>query len=611
MSDKQRKIDEFLKFFRDIAIQNPDHHFVQEEIYYHLTGFGLPSTENHKPIKYYFDNWTHYFENDAKLSVFVDPHWSYFCQFISADGKARASKDHLKVYIPLDSNHIEKGAKEIFEFLSKNGISHESKIGSQIRFDDIVIRLINPSDVSKLISFINDNSYIQEGLLPANPFTFNTNGIALAVDGTLSYNATVASMILFYINDKRSKNSLETINVNDFYNFVVNYYNFVFSSPEGLNRLANDFPWNSRRFESPEAQFVNYKNVFDLMIQSINNNFTFNDYISHYFEAADINLRKQKEEQLRNINMGIVSSKEDKMLSNETISKTNELLLQIIDAMNEKNNNQYAVFSNINRYLITGIPECITRKNNLRNLVINSTFREDLNQILKNNNKGFVEYAEELLSERKHHSIVPNDNEKVVRNTVEKQVILRIKEIIEIMSNKYGQRTAHINLEQYLKTGDPSKFTRDYNLRGRIVNSTFRSDLRQILAYRNLTLNDYLTAISDVKIVQGEVILEQAILETCSKYEEKYLAGESIYSGKDFVTHSLIQLIEHYNYRGFTRDNGIRQNLMNSVSTNEIFAIIKESLGLDDEKDISQANISQLAEQYVDRVLSNNNQKKL
>ncbi len=610
MNDRERKIDEFLKFFRDIAIQNPNHHFVQEEIYYHLTGFGLPPTENHKPIKYYFNNWIQHFEKDKNLRVFVDPNWSYFCQFTSADGKARSCNEHLKVYVPLDSNHLERGAKEIFEFLSKNGISHGSKIGSQVRFDDIVIRLVNPSDLSKLISFINDNSYIQEGLIPANPFAFNVNGIALAVDGALSYNATVSSMILFYINDKKSKNNLESINVNDFYNFVVNYYNYAFTSSEGLARLESDFPWKSGRFESPEAQFVNYKKVFELMIKSINRNFTFNDYISHYFESANTNLNKQKEEQLRNIKMSANFTK-GKIVSNEVIENTNELLLQLIDVMSAKSNNQYAVFSNINRYLITGIPECITRQNNLRNRVINSTFRDDLNQILKNSNKGFVEYAEELLSKRKHHTIGQKNNEKVIRSTVEKQVILRIKEILEIMSNKYGRRTAHINLEQYLKTGDPSKFTRDYNLRERIVNSTFRADLRQILECRSLTLNDYLTTVSDVKIVQSEVFLEQAILETCSKYEEKYLAGESSYSGKDFVTHSLTQLIEHYNYQGFTRDNGIRQNLMDNVSINEIVTIIKEALGIDDSKNISRAEISQLAEQYVDRILSNNNQKKL
>lgn len=610
MSDKQRKIDEFLKFFRDIAIQNPGHQFVQEEIYYHLTSLGVPSNENYMSINNLFDNWMQHFESNPNSRVFVDPKWNYFCQFVSADRKARDSKDHLKVYIPLDSTHIEKGAKEIFEFLSRNGISHGSKIGSHVRFDDIVIRLINPNDVSKLISFINSNQYIQEGLIPANPFAFSINGIAMAVDGSLSYNSTVASMILFYINEKRRTNSLETVNVNDFYSFVVNYYNYVFFSAKGLEKLNNDFPWKNNRFETVEAQFVNYKNVFELMIKSINDSFTFNDYLNHYFECSNSSLRSQKENQLMNIRMNTIPEQVN-VPDNNLVGNTDEMLLQIIDVMNEKYNNQFAVLSSINRYISTGKEECITRYRNLRNMVISSTFREDLQTILRNNNMSFMDYAEGLLSKRKHPVVGAKTDEKIARSTLEKQVILRIKEIIEIMSNKYSEKTARINLEQYLKTGEPSKFTRDYNLRERIVNSTFRADLKQVLEYRGLSLNDYLNAVINTKIVQSEVLLEQAILETYSKYQEKYLTGETAYSGKYFVTSALKQLIEHGNYRGFTRDNGIREKIMNSVTVNEIIAIIKETFGLENDKDISNANVSQLIDQYVERVLENNTQKKL
>lgn len=603
MNDRKRRIDEFLKFIRDISLLTPEDEFNLNVIYYYLTELGVPEDEEHKRIDHHFDTWIEHFENDYNSRVFVAPNWRYFCQFISNDNSAAYSSEHLKIYVPLDSAHIERGAKEIFEFLSKAGISHLSKIGSQVRFDDVVIRLVDPEAVPLLMDFLNNNKYIQEGLMPANPFTFNINGIPMAVDGSLSFNSTIASMVLFYINDKKSKKTLETVSVDDFYKFVENYYNYVFSSPEGLAKLEEDFPYEDRRFETIEAQFVNYKNVFELILKSIKNDFTFDDYINHYRECSNIRLQRQKENQLRAI--------KEKVQDNDIVEKTNKMLLQVIDGMNEKYGNQYGVLSHIWNYLITGDETYITRYKNLRNMVVNSTFREDLRNILDNKQMDFMDYVEQLLSLRKLQAISQKTDEKTARSTIEKQVILTIEEILEIMTNKYGERTAHANLERYLRTGEVNMLTRDYNLRERVVNSTFRMDLKQVLAQRGLKLDYYLATIADTKIVQGEVFLEQAILETYSKYEKKYLAGAYECSGKDFVIASLNQLILYGDYCGFTRDNNARQNLMNNVCLSEVIAIIKKEFGLENDNSITPYELSELAEQYISRVLDNNPKRKL
>ena len=70
--------------------------------------------------------------------TFVDPGWQYFCQFISSDLKAKGTSDHIKVYVPLDHEHLERGVNELFDFLDANKISHESKVGKKVRFDDVV-----------------------------------------------------------------------------------------------------------------------------------------------------------------------------------------------------------------------------------------------------------------------------------------------------------------------------------------------------------------------------------------------------------------------------------------------------------------------------------------
>jgi hypothetical protein len=244
-------------------------------------------------------------------------------------------------------------------------------------------------------------------------------------------------------------------------------------------------------------------------------------------------------------------------------------------------------------------------------MVADSSFREDLIEILRNKRMSFMDYAQEVLRQRKQQNITENSNEKEARSTIEKSVILTVQEILEVMTNKYGERTAVANLERFLRTGEPNMITRDFNLRERVVNSSFRMDLREILTQRGLRLSDYLKVVAESKILQSEVYLEQAILTTYDKYEAKFQAGLSRTTGRDFVISSLSQLIEHGEYYGFTRDNNARQNLMNYVSVAEVANIIKKEFGLEAEEQISLYEISVMAEQYIDRVLENNPKRKL
>ena len=244
-------------------------------------------------------------------------------------------------------------------------------------------------------------------------------------------------------------------------------------------------------------------------------------------------------------------------------------------------------------------------------MVADSSFREDLLEILRNKRMRFMDYAQEVLRQRKQQTITEGSNEKEARSTIEKSVILTIQEILEVMTNKYGERTARSNLDRFLKTGEPTMLTRDFNLRERVVNSSFRMDLREILTQRGLRLEDYLKIVAESKVLQSEVYLEEAILTTYAKYEAKYQEGTSLTNGKDFVTASLIQLIEHGEYYGFTRDNNARRNLMNYVSVVEVANIIKKEFGLEENQQISRYEISKMAEQYIERVLENNPQRKL
>ena len=300
MKDNKIRINEFLTYWRDIALENPDLSFQNEEmnqaIYNKLIRLGV-NTEDRKidlrngnsPINYKndtqysylvnpnsaFNNWLDYYNGNEKIKVFHSPSWAYFCQFISENQEARYAKEHIKIYIPLDSKHIEQGAKSIFDFLTRNNISHLSKIGKDIRFDDIVIRLINKEDADKLLDYIRRNPYIQEGLIKPNPFAFQKNGVALACDGRESYNETIVKIIGLYISEKKDTNTLDKVSYEDFYRFVAIKYKTNFITKEN-NDLIKKLEIQDQEKER------NIKEILSLALKCQKKDFTYDHYIEHF-----------------------------------------------------------------------------------------------------------------------------------------------------------------------------------------------------------------------------------------------------------------------------------------------------------------------------------------
>jgi len=386
----KRRINEMLQHWAEIYRSNPTKSFSDRHFYHHLIFQGvkpedrevnlgiLPSKVNPDYRKALgeisplchpnspFNNWIQYYADSPQTSCFVAYNWQYFCQFISKDNQARLAGEHIKIYIPLDAQHIEEGAKIIFDFLEKNHISHLSKIGREIRFDDIVVRLINPEDAKKLIQFVSSVPYLQEGLIQANPFAFQQNGIAMAVDGSLSFNSTVAKLLNAYMDYKRNSGTLNNVNADDFYAYLRALYldQFVYHRNNNLERIC--------QWEPDEEN--NYREVIALIIKVQDPSFTLEDYMQHYATCADVEL-----------------------LTESKIFETNRLLIEAIQAMTlrwGKNG-----IPSVRDYYDTGDPTYITRRNDLRDRMENSKFRATLKAILHQRRMSFNQYAQVLLDQ--------------------------------------------------------------------------------------------------------------------------------------------------------------------------------------------------------------------
>ena len=387
MSNKYNQIDSFLKIFRDIALENPQISFLSNDakdmIYGQLIRLNVSKEDRRYDVSNeHFYDWIKRYQNVENINCFIDPDWSYFCQFQNGYW---STNEHIKVYIPLDSKHIKEGANLIFDFLAKNNVTHISKIGKKIRFDDIVIRLTNEQDARNLIEFVKQNSYINEGLILPNPFAYNKDGLALACDGEISYNSTIARCISIYIHEKKQIQRLNEVSVNDFYNFLINYYNKVFITENNYEKIIKDFKLNEYN-EYLDLEIKNYKQVLALIIKSASPDFGYEDYVKHFNDCLNNDDKRKTNE----FGMGLAKEYSEKNNIN-----LDNLVLELVWVMSNKYGNSTAINS-IKDYLNTGIPNRITRDNNLRKRVIDCNLKDYINKYLNENHLTFEVYLNYL-----------------------------------------------------------------------------------------------------------------------------------------------------------------------------------------------------------------------
>ena len=201
ISNRYKRMDDFIQRWKQIALENPNVSFddvaIQNAIYSDLVRIGVSDSERKHDLSHegVFQRWVDDFASVSNIDVFVADDWQYFCQFINRKSEVVGpEREAIKVYIPLDRMHVENGAKMIFSFLAKNNIAHASKVGKNIRFDDIVVRLSSEEDARQLLNFVDSVPYLKEGMLEPNPFAFNNQSIALVCDRKLSYNSTISGI---------------------------------------------------------------------------------------------------------------------------------------------------------------------------------------------------------------------------------------------------------------------------------------------------------------------------------------------------------------------------------------------------------------------------------
>ena len=217
---RKQKINAFLKRIEWItASYNYDEATLTRVVYNELHNIGISTPK--KDIGYMFPYWINN-NNRSTTRVFNTERHKYFCQFVKEEYQSQVIKesDPVKLYIPVDEQHLYESVNRIFNFCEQNNIIHTSKVAQEIRNDNIVLRVRSSEDALKIINYVNSDPYISEGRLEVNPFCINANGVGLAVDNYNSYNIQVATFITKYSLFNKQNNLTYKTSLEDFLSYT-------------------------------------------------------------------------------------------------------------------------------------------------------------------------------------------------------------------------------------------------------------------------------------------------------------------------------------------------------------------------------------------------------
>jgi len=593
MNDNLTRVNSFFHFLRDIIKENPEINFSKDTIYEWVTKLDVSGDEYDKNIaeEGWFKEWQEKFSKYNRTSKNII---NYFCRFGNKENDVMALNNPLKIYMPVDYKHLKISVDKIINFLNDNNIAYQAKIAKEIRIDNIIVRVSNINDAKAIIEFVNNDEYIKEGLRKPSPFCFNYKGIALTLDANMSYHNVLVKYIYSYINDKKINNTLDSIDCNDFYNYVSEIYTNEYEKFTDFSKIQlTDFNKNV----SIERNILTDKEITKLIISANKEDFKENNFFDMFSEYN---------------NLKNVSEEKDELC-----------VLRCITAIIKIHGKKYGVdnaLNGIKGYISSGKPVFITGDCSLREEIVSNNFGQKLNNFLTKYNTTIEEIFLRLANDEiKILEFVDKSDKEI--ETIKNNVDGKLKEIIngltEIEINKLQDKNADMKqfdiineaivnamkrIRIFIATSDPTSITRKKNLRQKLVN--IRSDLLTILYNTEDNLYNYMCNLIKELPLLKQALLEEAIYTTYIKYQNLYEEGKIEYDGSAFICYSLDMLLTKTKYDGFTNYNNMRGHL-EIVTPNDVLSMInlKINKNIDLEKYTDEERIDILNE-YINSLLN-------
>lgn len=389
-------MNDFLIRIKDIIKDNP--HLLEgnlkDFLYTQLITYNLGKGEPLKNIEPLFDDWVYRNKNKDNIKTFVNPNRPYFCQFVNSDAK-NITGDAIKLYIPLNENRLYEGANRLFDFIAKEGICHNSKIAKKIRNDNIVVRVSNIDEAMKVVEFVKNDPYIQDGLMNTNPFTINVDGVGIAKDGLRSYNTELCNHLVRFINILVSKDRLDDLNITSFHEYLDTVKDFGDNDLQMITKIQSEVTRgnklslddfnniiNGSKVEIKDSKEEIFKNVVKLTYQKYGMTHTINAIARFRYNGYDGGFTRDKGARYELTLNRISPDDVNKFLENDKLLGDNSIESYINDILGKNNDYNYLVSAYnetynkhgkeqadyaIKEYIFKGELKYLTNNNNARN----------------------------------------------------------------------------------------------------------------------------------------------------------------------------------------------------------------------------------------------------
>ena len=332
----------FLKYLADIYLQNPDLPILKDTIYYELSRFNISDEKASRlvndslvGVQLQLNN---KYRNNDKVVTFLSP-TGYFWVIqnrvdMTEEEYFRSINNGVKLYVMAKANNIYKIADSLFDYMIDENIVMECKISKEMRNDALVCRITSKEDTIKVCGYLNKLRY--KFSTSCNPFMYSDGRVSVVVDGNLTYNNILISLVKAYLEEKRKTNTLEKVSCTEFSCFIKEQIKFY--------ETSNDIEYKD-----------NIK-VVNLILGNLNNELELDDFFD------DVN----------------VSSSSNKV----SFSKIDEdKVLYVINSLA----NYYSVadvHKIIMNYIETGNVNLFTRNDDIRAIISNNFSKEDIKNII-------------------------------------------------------------------------------------------------------------------------------------------------------------------------------------------------------------------------------------
>lgn len=222
-----KEIEEIINSLISIKRNNPDFMFDEHFVYLFISQYDVKETDkvdavSGKSCREFFSYWESKFKYSNHVRAFVPENRKYF--FVFSKGHLTKGDDLIKLYIPLSYDNIKDSVTDIISYIEQLDVDHESKVSSNIRSDDFVVRVPFSAAESAfaIIDYIKNNPKLKSSIEKLNPFVPSYEGIGIMNENGSSYNSQIASVITSYIYHLETQNNDFSWTLDDFYNYAYN-----------------------------------------------------------------------------------------------------------------------------------------------------------------------------------------------------------------------------------------------------------------------------------------------------------------------------------------------------------------------------------------------------